>query len=127
MILDSIILPDGLIWADRYDWTPVAQSVQVSLTGTVIVQEAAQLSGRPITLRGAEDQCWATRSEIDALYATTSAADHVMALDMGQDGQYQVIWRRDQAPIVVEPVLRMVDPGPDTLYAVLELRFMTVS
>lgn len=126
MLLDTIILPDGLIWSDRYDWTPVAQTVAVSLTGTIIIQEAAQLAGRPITLEGAEDQSWATKSQIDALYALTGAADKIMTLDLGTDGVHQVIWRRDQAPIVAAPVLRTVDPGPATMYAVLALRFIKI-
>jgi hypothetical protein len=126
MLLDTITLPDGLVWTDRYDWTPIAQSMTVSITGTVIIQEAAQLTGRPITLEGAEDQSWATRSQIDALYALTGTADKVMSLDLGEEGLHQVIWRRDQAPIVVSQVLRTVDPGPATMYAVMALRFIKI-
>jgi hypothetical protein len=126
MLLDGITLPDGLIWVDQYSWTPVAQNVSVSLAGVMLLQEAVQAGGRPITLEGGDDQSWATRAAIDALYAMAMTADKVMSLDLGIDGIHQVVWRRDQPPIAAEPVLRTVGPTGDTIYAVMALRFMEI-
>ena len=124
MILDTLTLPAGLVWADKYDWTPVSQSVEISLTGTLVIQEAAQLAGRPITLVGGGQFCWAPRPVIDALYATLQTAGQTMTLDLDADGSHQVIWRRDAQPLEVEPVVDYEDMIDSDLYIIKTLRFM---
>jgi hypothetical protein len=127
MTLDGITLPEGLTWSDRYDWTPVVQTVSVSVTGTVIVQEGAQTAGRPITLTAAgETHCWTTKSVIDQLYALTGEAGRVMTLEIEPGDQRQVMWRRDRAPIEARPVLEVTDPDDGTLYVLAALRLMEV-
>ncbi len=121
MKLGNITLPDGLIWADRFAWTPVSQNISVSLTGTVIIQEATQATGRPITLEGGEDQCWISDTDLEALYATTQTANNVMTLDLDELGEHQVVWNRNN-PIEVSQVLR----GLDNLWAAKALRFIKV-
>jgi len=124
--LDSITLPAGLVWADKYDWTPVSQSVDISLTGTLVIQEAAQLAGRPITLVGGDRFCWAPRSVIDALYATLQTAGVTMTLDLGDDGSHQVVWRRDAQPLEVAPVVPCSDLVDDSMYVINAMRFLKV-
>jgi len=126
MTLDSITLPAGLVWSDKYNWTPVSQSVDISLTGALVIQEAAQLAGRPITLAGGDQFCWAPRADIDALYATLQTAGATMTLDLGADGSHQVIWRRDAQPLEVVPVVAYSDPNADTQYVINALRFLKV-
>ncbi len=55
MTLDGIELPDDLLWVDEFDWNPVAQDIERSLTGALMVQEQAKLYGRPITLTGGDE------------------------------------------------------------------------
>ena len=47
MQLDTIILPDDLLWINEFDWNPVEQSQERSLTGALIVQEQAKITGPP--------------------------------------------------------------------------------
>lgn len=126
--LDTIDLPHGLTWSDRYSWTPIVQNVTVTITGSVVVQEAKQLSGRPITLKGGLDVCWTTKSVVDALYAKTQDASSVMTLDLTDlgAGSRQVLWRRDQEPMEVVPLVTSPDENDNTLYAILTLRFIEV-
>jgi len=124
LTLDSITLPAGLIWADKYNWTPVSQSVDISLTGTLVIQEAAQLSGRPITLAGGDRFCWAPRSVIDTLYDTLQTAGLTMTLNLGDDGSHQVVWRRDSQPLEVAPVVAYSDPNDETQYMINAMRFL---
>ena len=49
--LGAITLPGDLEWIDEFSWSPVGQQVDVTLGGSLIVEESAQLAGRPITLR----------------------------------------------------------------------------
>ncbi|MCK5679809.1 hypothetical protein KAI46_03250 [bacterium] len=124
--LNSITLPAGLHWADKYDWTPVSQETEVLLHGTLNIEEAAQLAGRPITLVGGINHCWCPRSTIDTLYALLQAAGSELTLDLDSDGTHDVIWRRDSQPLVVEPVITYSDNIATTLYAVKQLCFFKI-
>ncbi len=127
MTLDTIPLPEGLVWSDRYEWTPVSQTVEVSIAGTLIIQEAAQQAGRPITLTAADGQhCWTTKAVIDQIYALTTTAGRTMTLTLAPGVSKQVIWRRDRQPVEAVPVFEVTDPGPDTLYILAALRFLEV-
>lgn len=69
--LGGVTLPDDLQWTDEYAWSPVARAAEHSLTGALIVEEAARLAGRPITLSG--EWAWigiATLANLRALAAT---------------------------------------------------------
>ena len=52
MTLDDIELPDDLLWVNEYQWQPVAQETERTLTGALLVQEQAKLYGREIELSG---------------------------------------------------------------------------
>ncbi len=40
MQLDTMTLPDNLLWVNEFDWSPVAQDVERSLTGALIVSSS---------------------------------------------------------------------------------------
>ena len=54
LTLDGVELPEDLEWADEYTAWKVGQVVRYSLTGALIVQEAALQAGRPVTLQSLE-------------------------------------------------------------------------
>lgn len=122
--LDSIILPDGLDWEDKFSWTPVSQSVGISLTGALIIQEGTQLQGRPITLIGGNEYCWTTKDVLDSLYAKTLTAGLTMTLNLGNDGTFQVIWLRSSTPIEAEPLITHSESLSDQMYIINALHFM---
>jgi len=126
MQLDTISLPPGLRWSDKYGWTPVRQETTISLSGSLIIEEAAQLAGRPITLSGGERRCWCQRSLVDQLYATLQDAGRQMTLDLDADGSRTVVWRRDRSPLEVVPLIDYDQDGDSDLYAIIALRFMEV-
>ncbi|WP_263080055.1 hypothetical protein [Endozoicomonas sp. Mp262] len=80
MMLDHIELPDDLLWVDEFDWNPVAQDIDRSLTGALMVQEQAKLYGRPITLTGGDEAGWVTRATILELMALVETPNRVMTL-----------------------------------------------
>ncbi len=45
MQLDTMTLPDNFLWVNEFDWTPVAQSTDRSLTGSLIVPESLMNTG----------------------------------------------------------------------------------
>lgn len=124
--LASLTLPEGLYWSDKYDWTPVDQSIEITLTGTLLIEEAAQLAGREITLIGGRNYCWALQAFIDDLYALTQTAGLVMTLDLAGDGAHQVMWRRDVTPLTAKQFSVYSEPDDVTLYSIDKLCFIEV-
>ncbi len=76
----TLTLPDALNWADEYAWSPVQQSKQYTTTGALLIEEATKQSGRPITLEGAADKTWCTRSTVDTLRTWAATINIVMTL-----------------------------------------------
>ena len=119
-------LPDDLLWQDEFNWTPVSQSIDVTLGNKLIIQEAAQEGGRPMTLAAPDTKSgWFARALLLQLLATAQTAAQQMTLTLHTGTTYNVIWRRDQAPIDARPVIGYRDPG-DTDQYIVTLRFLQV-
>jgi hypothetical protein len=63
----ALPLPDDLLWSDEHTWSPVVSSVSYLITGAILVQSASRQAGRDITLVGAADMAWVTRSVVNVL------------------------------------------------------------
>lgn len=123
MQLGTLTLSDDLIWTDEFDWSPVSQSVQHGLTGSLIVQEQAKTKGRPITLSGGDDRGFMTRAQADALYALAQTAGTVHTLTFADARTFQVRFRRDSGqPFKLRQVLR----GDDDNWQVDEINLIEV-
>lgn len=127
--LGAIDLPEDVEWVDEFKWSPVAQQVEVTCGGALIIEESAQLKGRPITLRGAFDGragfALPTRAVIKALYALASTPRSAPLQLLLEDGRtFNVRFRyTDGAPLEAEP-LRHIAPHIDTDYYAFTLRLM---
>lgn len=80
--LDAITLPDDLIWIDEYAYSPVKQTQSIAVDGTLIIEAAAQLKGRPITLQGGTDYAWIDKATLEALRAKQYQAGLSMTLTL---------------------------------------------
>lgn len=120
----SIELPGGLDWADRRAWSPLRQTRTLGLTGKPIVQVAALVGGRPITLRGGADRAFVTTSVCDALQAWADSLGQLMTVTI--DGTaYPVIWRHHDAPALeAVPVFGISNPPPEWPH-IVTLKFET--
>lgn len=123
--LDTITLPEDLEWSDEYDWSPVGQNIAISMTGALIIEEAAQQKGRPITLKGNDEQAsWATKTVVEALRVKAATPGGVMTLNF-RGTEYVVMFRRDQTAVTARQVAGYADPL-DTDYYSLTIRLMEV-
>lgn len=133
LTLDSLDLADNpdlggeqMEWVDEFDWDPVAQEQDRSLTGALMVQEGVKLYGRPITL-SSNGGAWFTLAKVRALEAMAGVRGAVHLLTLPSGDQHYVTWNRVAGPVVqAVPVHRTVAPGPDWLYQ-LTLRLITVA
>jgi hypothetical protein len=113
--LDSLFLPDGLIWVDEFMWQPVSGSTDRALDGSEITNAAALNGGRPITL---ESGAGLKRLDVEALQALASQADGSFLLVL-RDIPYQVRFRHEEVPAFsATPVFPLARPEPTDYYTV---------
>lgn len=131
--LDAIVLPDTLVWEDEVPWSPVVQSVEYSLTGALIVEEATRQAGRPITLAGQSDSDshtgWMTRNDLLTLRAALTVAGAAFTLTLHDARTFAVIPRQDPLDAVPLPVYRSfspANPAGDRWYVIRAIRLQTV-
>lgn len=141
--LGALRLPDGLVWADEFDWSPVAQATDYSLSGALLLQESIKQSGRPITLKGQQDgnhytagvmrgQSFLGWSSLDALRAALMVANTTLTLTLHDGRTFRVTPRQEgDGPLKVEPrpvfkSFAPATPGADTRYFVAEIRLIEV-
>lgn len=130
--LGPIQLPEDLRWADEYSWLPVAQQVEITCGGSLLVEESAQQAGRPITLESGTDgdgRHWAvvTRATLEALRtlaAAPLAAPLVLELEDGRT--FDVRFRHADGAAVEAQPLRHIAPHVDADKYHLTLRLMQV-
>lgn len=127
--LDTVTLPQGCVWSDEFDWTPVTQATAYSLTGALIVEQAEKQAGRPITLVGGKNFAWLTRTEVTALKALLDAGDE-MTLTLHDSRTFTVLPAGDE-PLTVTPLPRVLDsgfanPGSSAWYVLESLKLIEV-
>lgn len=122
----TLTLDPALQWADEFDWFPVEQNVERSLTGALLIDTRARTVGRPITLAGADRQAaWLPRAAVDQLRAWADVPGQQMALVL-RGVTYTVMWRHQDGAFEATPVADYEDVVNDDWYRVT-LRFMVVA
>ena len=136
LTLDGIELPEDLYWSDEFTAWKVGQVTRRSLTGALIVQEAAMQAGRPVTLESIEDgngnsSAWVRLSVLEQLRAREERAGAppmtlVMPTAMGGTRSMQVLWRRSDGPALEVRPLRAQTPAAAEDNYLITLRLMQV-
>jgi len=123
--LGGIELNPGLVWAERYGYSPVIQEVQTTLDGYPVIYTRTRIAGMPITLVAMDDQGWLTKAMADSLQISANAPGSVLSLVIG-DEQFTVVFRHNEPPAVaLRPLIPRAVPLPED-YFVGEIKLMTV-
>ena len=128
--LGMIALPDGLRWEDEYKWSALNVGTDYSLTGAIIVQTAIRQVGRPISLVGGQQFCWATKAQLDALQAALDACTDAGLLLTLHDGRAFTVM--PVPPALSATTLPIAgdsgpaDPTASTIYSIESLKFMEI-
>lgn len=131
--LGDVDLPVSLEWPNRVtDWR-IGQDVQTSVTGALVIQEAARQAGRPITLAtGNSGKSWwgAVRwSTVVALQALVDAGGtYTLSIPTAVEDDPQVFTVRfDHAGPAIEAraIPHIVPPVADDWWAIT-LKFIVV-
>jgi hypothetical protein len=125
----ALTLPDDLLWTDEHAWTPAVASVSYLLTGALLVQSATRQAGRPITLTGAVDMAWVTRSVISTLYnwaaVPLGAGTGRFELTLMDERVFTVAFRHADTALEAEPVAGFPARSESDFYR-LTLRLMEI-
>ena len=107
--LDALELPLDLIWDGEFEWTPIVQTEEYGLDGSLIIDSGKKLAGRPIVLRGDIDSALILRSNLKILYSMLSSNSE-MTLTLDNNEIFQVRFDHNNNPISSKPVLEYSNP-----------------
>lgn len=119
--LDDIELPGDLEWVDEFTWSSTAAQTEVTLGGSLLVEESAQLAGRPITLRSGQsgNTLWGVvpRSTVLALQALADIPrDTPMTLTLPDAREFAVLFRHGELAVEARPQRHVWPPEPTDFY-----------
>ena len=95
--LGGVHIPSSIVWSDRYQYSPVAQSAARTLGGKTVVYNSILHYGRPITLTSLEDQGCVFLPVVKQLQALSDVPGAVYDLVIGDDN-YKVMFRHEEPP-----------------------------
>ena len=125
--IGTITLPEDIFWTDEFDWSPVGQKVEPTLSGGMVIQESAMLAGRPITLESLSETIgWADRATVLLLKALADQPAQQHTLELYDGSTYDVVFRRDSGEGFEAKPLIYLAPFEDTDRYLITLRLMTV-
>ena len=117
-----LLLPDDLLWSDEHSWSPATSSVSYLITGALLVQSALKQAGRPMTLTGAQDMAWVTRSCVETLYdwaaAPLGADSGRFELTLFDTRIFNVAFRHAEGAIEAETVTGFTARSNDDFYRI---------
>lgn len=124
--LGAVTLPGDMFWEDEKKWNPVSQSVEVTVTGDLLIDETLQNYGKPITLKAGYDATsWVTRSQVEQLEALSLNLGAKHTLTLPDARTFTVMFKREQNPVEAEPIQIKGKYSSDDDYN-LTLRLMEV-
>lgn len=121
----TIALDPDLLWSDEFDWHPVEQSQERSITGALIVQASVRVAGRPITLQPEDERsAWTSRATLEQLQDWAGVPG--MTFTLALRGEIRnVIFRHQDTAIEAKPLVHFSDVDAADNYLVT-YRFMEI-
>jgi len=104
--LDTLELPDELIWIDEFEWSDVKANTKRTIQGKFIVQELALISqsGRNVTLTS--DDSWIERSDLLTLQDWSNTLGKEMTLTMNDGRVFFCRFRHWDTPVLASDMIR---------------------
>lgn len=104
----TVDLTDRLAWQDEFSWSPVEQATTYGTDGTLLVDTAHKLAGRPYTLVGTETVAWIDRAKCGLLEAWAAVPGREMKLVLRGVAR-TVIFDHARGGFVAQPLWHLVD------------------
>ena len=107
--LSGITLPEDIQWVNEFSDFGVGQEITPLLTGSLLVEEAAQAEGRSIVLQTGSN-VWVERSVVEALYALQATPlddDETLAFVWGDGRTFDVVIDRSRGGFSAQEIRRL--------------------
>lgn len=122
----TLTLPADLLWADEYAWKAVEQRSTRTITGALILEAYAKQSGRPITLVGANDYAWLTRTQLEQLRTWALVPGRVFSLVLRSEAARTVVMDHEAGAIEAQQINYDYDSTAASDQFAVRLRFLEV-
>ena len=125
--LDAVEFPKDMYWVDEFLWTPVEQTEDYSVTGSLLIDSGVKQAGRPITIQPFSNAySWVKRSVVLQLQALSEIQDKEMTLTLDDGRTFTVRFRHgDGKPFEARPRFHVFPPQDEDYYMII-LRLMEV-
>lgn len=124
--LGSLVLQNGLLWKEEFDFSGIAQEMKVTLGGKPIIYSAPILGPVAITFTSEDDQGWQTYAQVKELYSMSRVVDGVYPLTLGAR-QFTVGFRHYESPVIEARPLVPRTEYFDTDYFIVTLKLISFS
>ena len=122
--LDTVVLPDELVWADEYGWSQIKSKNQYTLQGKLVIEENMITKGRPITLYS--ENAWIDRDDLNILHGMAQEFGKTMTLTMHDGKTYSVGFRHWEQPVIEAENLTGTPFQTDDVIYVLTLKLVEI-
>lgn len=114
----TILLPPDMYWVDEFDWSPIRQQRDTSLTGAALIQTSEPEEGRPLTLKSGRDCAWLTRAQLLALKELQETLPAVpFEVELGDGRTFTALFdSTEQKPIETEAIQPGKEPAAEDSY-----------
>lgn len=113
----TVTLPDDFYWSDEHDWHPVEQNVERTITGALIVEAAARVGGRPITLQPEdESNAWIALADLAQLETWAATPGKELTLNIRGSTKTVMYRHHDNGGLTAKPVVHFSVPDSDDFY-----------
>ena len=115
--LNEVVLT-GLLWDNEFNQNKINQTIQHTLSGSVVVYSGKKLNGYPISLSSGENYGWLKRSVVEQISALTEDINLVMTLNI-RGVNKQVMFDNSKGDgFEATPLFPLVNPTADAYYRV---------
>lgn len=90
MIFDDEITLTNAVWQDEFDYEPIAQEQQRTVTGGLVTWEQAQPVGETMTITGV----WLSRAQLEAMQAKRLQVNQAHTVELDDGRKFAVIFSR---------------------------------
>ncbi len=123
---ETVQLEDGFLWTDEFDWKPIEQKLERSISGEAIIQEGLKQSGRPISLEPADQNTgWIKLRDLRRVRDWAVLHErYIIQFEQQHDTrQFEVIFNHEAGALEAKPVLGIPAVSLDDYFNVT-LRFL---
>ncbi|MCU4418799.1 hypothetical protein HUN33_05095 [Acinetobacter bereziniae] len=125
----TVLLENGFLWSDEFDWKPIEQKQDRAIDGALIVQEGKKKAGRQITLIPSESSMgWVKRRELSKIMDWSALQEHFyLEFDYPHDKRkFKVMFNHEAGAIEAKPVKGIPTVSEDDYYNVT-MRFLELN